>query len=254
MQTIVVIPVYNEAQTIVSVLSCVSEYVDWIIAVDDGSRDETAKLMAEWAQSRPHVIVATLPQNRGMATALGRGMEIVRELERRAILDADDLVVHIDADGQHRPEYIPEVAAALLQRGLDVLLTRRDFSVYPRHKKIGNAFLSLYARIVSGFPYTDVECGFRILRVRVVVDLLAYYVGVRYSCAQEIAVITARRGWRIANDFPVQVHYYRAGARVRDGLTNVALSFVVLLRVWFHWRNAPTPLDTSTLFLKDITG
>lgn len=247
MQTIAVIPVYNEARTLTQVLDRVAEYVDWLVVVDDGSRDATPHLLAEWAAPRTNVVVVTLAQNRGMAAALGHGFDAVLELYALGKLGADDIVVNLDADGQHRPEYIPAVVAAMEQRGLDVLLTQRDFSLYPRYKRWGNAFLSWYASILSGFPYHDVECGYRFLRVRVVADLMAYYTGVRYSCAQEIGIITARRGWKIANDFVAQVNYYRpGGTRARDGLTNAFYGLVALLRVWLN-RPVRTPKPASRI-------
>jgi hypothetical protein len=73
--------------------------------------------------------------------------------------------------------------------------------------------MSMCARLISGFRHADVECGYRLMRV------------------QEIAIITARRGWRIANDYVPPVNLCRTGTRVRDSFTNVFLGVIAAVRV-----------------------
>ena len=100
--------------------------------------------------------------------------------------------------------------------GLDLVIGRRDLTVYPFYKRLGNAVLSLYGRLLTGFPFRDIECGFKVLRAGALPVILEYYSGYRYSCAQEIAVISVRKNLAIANDCPVSVPFYRRGARLRD--------------------------------------
>ena len=254
MKVVGIVPAYNEEHTITRVLDHVAQFSDALIVVDDGSRDGTARQIAEWARGRANVQVETLTQNRGVSTALGCGFRIAVEWLRAGRLRPEDLVFTIDADGQHRPEYIPRIVEYMNARALDVVVTRRDFSIYPAHKKFGNAFLSWYGRHLSGFPYRDIESGFRFWRAWVVPQFLAYYTGRRYSWAQEISIITARLGLKVDNDFLAEVNYYRAGARARDGLNNVLLGLVAFLRVTFHLRSnvnaalAPFPAGSDAAY------
>jgi glycosyltransferase involved in cell wall biosynthesis len=233
---IAIIPIYNEAPTVVGVLNEVARRVDRVIAVDDGSTDETPRLLARWARSRRGVTILRLPRNVGMAGALKRGfLEAERWLRRRA-LSPRDILINIDADGQHQPEYIPDICAFMEQGRWDIVLTRRDFSKYPMYKRIGNRVLSWVSRWLSGHPYRDVESGFRFLRARVVPDLLDYFTGWRYSCAQEIALITAMKGYRVNNTYNVRIAYYRPGTTILDGFIVLAMSLYTWTRVKAGWK------------------
>jgi hypothetical protein len=86
--------------------------------------------------------------------------------------------------------------------------------------------LSLWALLLTRRRYYDVECGLRLFRAAMLQDLIRYFTGRRYGCAQEIAVITARCGWKIDNTRRISIAYYRAGTRVRDGLTNLWMGLV----------------------------
>jgi hypothetical protein len=165
-----------------------------------------------------------------MAGALKRGFQFALYLREKGILRDTDLVVTLDADGQHKPEYIPELVRYMGRKKAEVVLTRRDFSVYPRYKVWGNRFLTWTNSILSGRKYHDVESGLRLLQVRTLPTVLSYYTGIKYSCAQEIALITARAGFRIDNDFLVEIAYYRPGTTVGDGFIVLALSLWCYLR------------------------
>jgi glycosyltransferase involved in cell wall biosynthesis len=228
---ILIMPEYNEARTIVSVLERCLPWVDRIIVVDDGSTDESRRLVNEMAQQHPEIIVLPLAENQGMSGALLAGFCYAWRLEEETHwLYGDDWIITIDADGQHLPEEIPAMIRSAEEQDVDVLLARRNLAGYPWFKHIGNWGLSTWASLLTLQPYHDVECGFRVFRARVLEDLLAYFLGRRYGCAQEIGVITAKRGWHIANNFPTEIAYYRAGARVTDGFTNLLMG----LRAW--WR------------------
>lgn len=230
------LPAFNEARTIVDVLGRIDPFADLVVVIDDGSRDESRRLVRDWCLGHPKVALLTHAENRGMAGALRTGFVYVLELARQGVLRPDDIVVTIDADGQHIPEHSVAARRFMEARGLDVVLTRRDLSGYPLSKRIGNRGLSLWASLLSGYPFHDAECGFRLMRVQVVADILPYYSGRNYGCAQELAILPVRRGWRLDNTFATSVVYYRKGARIRDGLNNLASGLVAFLRVTFGLR------------------
>lgn len=250
-RTILVIPEYNEARTIVAVLERAYPYADLLVVVDDGSKDASPDLVRTFADNHPKLILLSHPDNRGMSGALLTGFSFLVDLFQKSTLTASDIVVTIDADGQHRPEEISEALLAMHCQEVDVLLGCRDLSGYPRIKQFGNRFLSLWASLLSGMSYADVECGFRLMRMEVVRDLLQFFTGRRYGCAQEIGIITARRGFKIANNLPTAISYYRKGARVRDGFTNMAMGFLAFCRVVMNIRSAPDARATRILGLLD---
>src|SRR5919106_1280472 len=96
---IAVIPAYNESKNIRSVISETSKHVNSIIVVDDGSIDKTSELAAAM-----NTIVVRNKVNMGKGFALKRGLiECLRH--------NPDVVITIDADGQHDPSEIPKILA-----------------------------------------------------------------------------------------------------------------------------------------------
>lgn len=234
------IPAYNEEQTILDVLRRADPIADLLVVVDDGSRDASGRVIREWCADHPKVALLTHPQNRGMSGALRSGFRYLIGLVSDGLLSHDDLLVTMDADGQHIPEEAGEACTALVHRGVDVLLGRRDLSGYPLSKRIGNRLLSLWASLLSGFRFSDVECGFRVMRLRVVEDIMPFFTGRNYGCAQELGILSVRRGWRFDNSYPTTVAFYRKGARIRDGLNNLIMGLTAYVRVTAHLRSRIT--------------
>ncbi len=230
-RTVAIIPIYNEAPTVRAVLDDVTRRVDRVIAVDDGSTDDTPVLLGGLAARNRHVTVIRLPRNVGMAGALKRGFQEAERWLKRGMLHKNDVLINIDADGQHKSEYIPAVLKTMARGNWEIVLTRRDFSKYPLYKRLGNRALSWVSRVLSGHPYHDVESGFRFMRARVVPHLLDYFTGWRYSCAQEIALITALGGFRVNNTFVVRIAYYRPGTTIWDGFIVLLMSLYTFARV-----------------------
>lgn len=227
---IAVLPIYNEASGDLKILlEKVYRATDLVVLVDDASTDETPGILREFLRARRGAYLVSLPANRGMAGALEAGFRFVLYLREKKKIENEDVVVTMDADGQHRPEDLRKGLKYLVENRYDVVLGRRDFSVYPKYKKLGNRFLTFVNRFLSGFPYQDVECGFRWLKVKVLQFILPYYAGVKYSCAQEIALLTARCGFRVDNNFKIHVPHYRQGTTWKDG-------FVVLWQAWKTYR------------------
>ncbi len=236
MKKIAVIPIYNEERTLVLVLDKVRRHTDRMVLIDDGSTDSTPRLLEEWAAGKKGVYILRMPRNTGMAGALKRGYCFVDYLSRCGEAAGKDVVINIDADNQHRPEYIPEAVRHMEKGGHDIVLTRRDFALYPLYKKAGNRLLSSLATLLSGTRYDDVESGMRFLRVKTVGPILDFFMGWRYSCAQEIALISAKLGMKVDNSFKVEINYYRPGTTFTDGFIVVVMSFLVWLRLLLRWK------------------
>ncbi len=250
MKKIALIPVYNEEATLLSVLEPLSRLVDLLVVVDDGSQDRSPVLAESWARGRSHVRILRLPENRGMSSALREGFVFLSLLLRDGSLEPEDLILTLDADGQHDSREIQALCEHVTAAGLDVALTRRDFALYPWHKCLGNDLMTLWGSLWSGFRYSDIESGFRAMRLKVIPPLLDYYTGLRYSCAQEIAILTVRLGFRVDNSFDTIIQLYRSQTALRDVFINAALGFWAFAR-WVMRRkiaNRPAlarPIVTS---------
>ena len=150
MRIAAVIPAFNEEVAIGSVALLTGEHVDEVIVVDDGSSDRTAHV-AEMAGAR----VIRHHKNRGKGAALKTGFEAA---------DAD-IVVTLDADGQHNPAEIPKLVEPILRGEADVVngsryLHGRDENT-PRYRRVGQRILDRATNIATGLEITDTQSGFR---------------------------------------------------------------------------------------------
>jgi len=153
----VLIPAYNAAASIGSVIQGCSRYLPLqnIIVVDDGSEDDT-KVVAEESGA----IVLRLDQNRGKGQALRTGFKHLTDFN-------PDWIICLDADGQHDPDLIPEFQhkAATGKYGLIIGNRMGDTSSMPRSRRFSNGISTLMLKWRTGIDLLDVQCGYRALRL-----------------------------------------------------------------------------------------
>jgi glycosyltransferase involved in cell wall biosynthesis len=119
MRTIAVIPAYNEESRLVQVIRDVSAYVDRVVVVDDASKDQTAE-----AAEKAGATVIRHRINRGQGAALKTGTQAALNL-------GGEIIVHIDADGQHDPKMIPDLVAPIENKEADVVFGSRFLGKKP---------------------------------------------------------------------------------------------------------------------------
>ena len=157
MNVIVTIPAHNEEKTIGKVISNIRKSLDKenysykILAVDDGSNDNTAE-----SARKAGAIVYSLPKNYGLAEAFKT--EIAKALELKP-----DVIVHIDADSQYLPSEIPKLVKEI-KKGSDLVLGSRfkgTIEEMPMIKKLGNIAFSKVISQITGLKISDAQTGFR---------------------------------------------------------------------------------------------
>ena len=163
---LIVIPAFNEASSISEVLLGLrraAPRVDRLVVLD-GSRDGTGDIVRRMEET-----AVELPCNVGYGHALQAGF-------RYSLARDYDVVVSFDADGQHRPEDVPRLLAALAETGADVVIGSRfdQQSAYsgPVGRRIGQHLLSLLTGISSGTRIYDTTSGLKAMS-RKAVRLLA---------------------------------------------------------------------------------
>jgi glycosyltransferase involved in cell wall biosynthesis len=229
---VAVLPVYGEDRTVAEVVRGLRAVgVGRVIVIDDGSADRTHVVLRGLAAGETWIEVLRHDRNRGKAEAVRTGLERAEALLRAGDLSPSDVTVLIDSDGQHRPEDFPALLARYDEGRFDLVIGARDFSVYPAYRRVGNAILTGYARLLTGFRFRDVDSGYRLLRVGAIPEILDHYRGRRYSCESEISVIAALRGLRLSNDVVIRVPIYRPRTRVSDLLNNLGQGLAAAARV-----------------------
>jgi len=220
---IAVVPAYNEEGTVASVLSTLYPHVDELVVVDDGSTDATRIEIQRWLPGHDRCRLLCHDVNRGMSEAYHLALTSLRDRLGTGELDGDDLILTVDADGQHDLSVLDDLTHLTVAEGLDAMLACRDLSGYPPYKRLGNWVMSRWASLWAGSRLNDVESGYRIFRLGALSDALDYYQGYKYSETVEVAVVLCRLGYRVRNDYVVPVPVFRSRTSVRDAVIDLAV-------------------------------
>lgn len=151
MQLSVVLPAKNEVEGLARTLPALRElYPDAeVIVVDDGSTDDTAQLAAAHG-----VRVLHSPYSMGNGAAVKRGARVAN----------GEVLVFMDADGQHDPRQIPALLEKLSE-GYDMVVGARDAGGQANvHRGLANAFYNRLASWMTGHAVLDLTSGFRAVR------------------------------------------------------------------------------------------
>ena len=235
MKAVVVVPVYNEQRTVINVLDdlrALGSLVDEIVVVDDGSTDGSGQLIAEWSRGQQDVTLLRHPINRGYSEALLTGFRHALEKVESGQLSPNDVVATVDADGQHDPSELPGFLKTLEEQRVDVVWARRDFSLYPPVKRLGNRIMSVIASQFAGFSFKDVESGYCVFRLGALKDALRFQKSdSRYSLSLTLAIALARLGYKISNDPIASVKLYRSRTSIVDGILDTYAAATTWARV-----------------------
>jgi glycosyltransferase involved in cell wall biosynthesis len=203
MKVLVAVPALNEAAVLGRVLETLAKVhpVRHIVVVDDGSHDATARI-ARKAGAR----VISHAVNLGVGAAMGTAFKYAA----RAGYDA---VVQFDGDGQHRPEHIAELVAAL--DGADIVIGSR-YSQGGTYKSSAarrgvQRFIASVASAYARTKLTDATSGFRIAGPRAVAVFAVHYPVEWLGDTVESIVLATRQGLRV-REIPVGMDERAGGA------------------------------------------
>jgi len=243
---IAVVPVYNEEDTVVQVLDELERLVDQIVVVEDGSTDGSRELIIAWVRHRRSAHTIFFKRNRGLSAAYYAAFKEIAGLVAAGELSADDLIITVDADGQHNPADLERLMRRVTDEGFDAAVARRDLSGYSVLKRTGNNLLTWWASLWAGIRFYDVESGYRVFRAGPLIDALKYYHGYRYSETVEVAVVLPRLGYRVSNDVTVPVPVQRSRTSIRDGIIDALAMIGAWWRV-FAGRHKPSDMPALSV-------
>lgn len=221
----IIIPVYNEAQTIGQVFQAAKTadlppgFSREIIIIDDGSTDDGRRII-QGLEQECQVILQ--PSNQGKGAAVRAGIQAA----------GGDYVIIQDADLEYNPNEYSSLLSALLENKADMVYGSRFLGGAPRRALLywhffGNRIITLISNICTNLNLTDVETGYKCFN-RAVRDCLAKNLSSnRFGVEIEITALVARRKYRI---YEVGIAYagrtYAEGKKIgwRDGVA--ALWFI----------------------------
>lgn len=192
----VVLPIYNEAENIGLLFQSLLRVLDGmgdsfeILAVNDGSRDESSKLLHAAARSRPEIRVIDFARNYGQTAALMAGFDN----------SCGEIVVTLDADLQNDPEDIPALVAKL-REGFDVVsgrrMNRQDAAL---NRKLPSYLANLLISKISGVELKDYGCTLKAYRREIMQGVRLYG-----EMHRLIPIYASWMGARVV-EFPVRHH------------------------------------------------
>lgn len=191
----VIVPTYNNASTIVDVLTRINHQAENIIVVVDGSTDTTNQQL----KSLPFVVdVVSYKDNKGKGTALVKGF-------KRAIKQGFEYALTIDADGQHFPEDIPVLINAFTDNRDALIVGCRNLREdnMPARSTFANKFSNFWFRIQTGISLGDTQSGYRLYPLSRLPHI--GLITSRYESELELLVFSAWKGLKIV---PVSVRVY----------------------------------------------
>ena len=227
----VVVPLYNEEESL-------GELVPWIdrvmqqnnfsyevVLVDDGSNDDSWKVIESLRQQNSNVKGIKFRRNYGKSAALNSGFGMV----------SGDVVITMDADLQDSPDEIPDLYS-LVKEGYDLVSgwkrTRHD----PISKTIPSKFFNWTTRKMTGLPLHDFNCGLKAYRKELVKSIEVYGEMHRY-----VPVIAKRAGFTKITEKEVQ-HQARKYGITKFGLERFINGFLDLLSISFVSKFGKRPM------------
>lgn len=181
---IAVVPFFNESDFIRYIVSATLNFTDVIIAVDDGSTDNSVEKIRDLGK----VFIIKNEKNCGKGYSLRRGFEKALELNA-------EYVVTLDADGQHKPEIIPLLLEKISDCDIVIGNRMKDVKNMPLQRILSNKITSYLLSKKLGVTILDSQCGFRIYRSKVLENVSTIFNG--FEAESEILVQAARKNFKI---------------------------------------------------------
>ncbi len=223
----VIIPTYNNAATLRKVVEDVLEYCKDVYVVNDGSTDNTPKIIQSFESS---VRTISYPKNKGKGKAMALGM-------KKAFAEGFLYAVTIDSDGQHYAKNLPDFIEKLIAAGPSVIIGSRFLADKDMSEgsSFANKFSNFWFRVETGINLPDTQSGYRLYPLEPI-SKMTFYSG-KYEFEIEIIVRLAWQAYKVLS-VPIDVYYPKREERVshfrpfkdffRISLLNTVLVFLAL--------------------------
>jgi len=206
----VVIPAYQAADTIGDVLARVPrqtrDQIVKFLVVNDGSTDDTERVVKALAARDCKIELINHPQNRGYAAAQKTGL-------RAALNQGADIAVLLHSDGQYAPEMMPTLLEPLLRDEADVVQGSRMLGGalkggMPLYKYIANKTLTFVENLAYGLHMAEYHSGYMLYNRKTLESIPFERLSNTYHFDGEMILMASKRKLRI-REIPIPTHYGR---------------------------------------------
>lgn len=229
----VVIPLYNEEESIPELASWIKRVMEEngfdyeIIFVDDGSTDKSFFEIRKLRENDDHIKAVRFSRNYGKSPALNTGFRMAQ----------GDVVITMDADLQDSPDEIPALFEMITKEGYDLVSGWKKKRYDPLSKTIPTKLFNATARKVSGIKNLhDFNCGLKAYRNQVVKNIEVYGDMHRY-----IPYLAKNAGFRRIGEKVVH-HQARKYGHTKFGLDRFVNGYLDLGTLWFQTKFGVKPM------------
>jgi glycosyltransferase involved in cell wall biosynthesis len=228
----VVIPVYNEAESLPELVEWIARvangesYIYEIILIDDGSRDKSWQIIKDLSTENPAIRGVRFQRNYGKAAALQCGFAIAK----------GSVVITMDADLQDSPDEIPPLVSMIRVEGYDLVSGWKKKRRDPITKRWPSKFFNFVARLNSGIRLHDFNCGLKAYKLDVVKSIEVFGDMHRYT-----PVLAKRAGFTNIGEKVVH-HRERKYGKTKYGWSRLFTGALDLLTVSFISRFSKKPM------------
>lgn len=222
METVAIVPGYNPGEKVKKVLTDIKWYVKKIIYIDDGSTDESLKLVKEV----PGIRILTHKQNKGKGYAMATGIDYFLKHNQ------GEVIVFIDSDGQHSPKDIPKLLSAQAKTNADIVIggRMRDREDMPLLRQFSNKLSSLFISLAARCRIADSQSGYRLV-CRSVLEKVPWKPG-RYEAETDFIISAARQKFKIVTT-PIETIYSDEIRSYFNGFKDTLLiAGVIFKKIW----------------------
>ena len=234
----VAIPLYNEEESLPELYEWIERVMNnnnfsfEVIFINDGSKDNSWKVIEELAQKSPHVKGIKFRRNYGKSPALYCGFKEAQ----------GDVVITMDADLQDSPNEIPELYRMITEDGYDLVSGYKEKRYDPLSKTIPTKLFNATARKISGIHNLhDFNCGLKAYRLDVVKNIEVYGEMHRY-----IPYLAKNAGFEKIGEKIVQ-HQARKYGTSKFGLNRFFNGYLDLITLWFLSNFGKNPMHVFGL-------
>lgn len=228
----IVIPLFNEAESLPELLPWISralekeKFVYEIVLVDDGSRDESWAVICDLSTVYHNLRGVRFQRNYGKAAALQCGFSLAK----------GEVVITMDADMQDSPDEIPGLVNMIKKDGFDLVSGWKKKRKDPVSKRWPSKFFNFVARLNSGIKIHDFNCGLKAYRKEVVKSIEVFGDMHRYT-----PILAKRSGFSRIGEKIVE-HQERKYGKTKYGMGRLFTGALDLLTVSFITRFAKKPM------------
>lgn len=230
MKLVIQIPCYNEQDTVLTALNALPGKISGvdeieILIINDGSKDETERVVREWGVSR----AVTFKRNLGLARAFEAGL--------KASLEAGaDIIVNFDADNQYCADDIEKLIDPILNNKADIVIGTRpieNIKHFSFMKKVLQKLGSYVMRKVSSTDVEDAPSGFRAISANAARRINIFD---NYTYTLEMIIQAQRKGLNIVC-VPIRVNEdLRPSRLVKSNFSYIIRSIFTMARIFIIYR------------------